>query len=575
MKHLVERWIRLFCLADRHEEILGDMAESGAGRGRWRDRARDLISVCFFQSRLRGWGRVEWALAALLGVTCGALFGPGPLGRGPQIETINGRDAAGIFTVEFVAGRLRSASMDGVPFPLEKVERSDGRLLFKTGNPAHDLSIQLFPDGRIAWQGRDGRAAGGRQVPIELDWAREYFAEGEKAGREGAAGLWGVDLLGPILFVDRETRFVVANQSDDEGLLKPRDGLWSGELPRHLNIANTVVTWAGRRWTMVVWPLPSDRYTRMKLLFHELFHRVQPELGISSRDVANDHLGTRDGRIWLRLEWRALAEALLRREEARLRAVGDALAFRARRHSLYPNARQSERALELNEGLAEYTGLVMSGLPEEVLADRAAVELGRREQQESYTRSFAYASGPAYGLLLDQSGAEWRRQVNDKTDLAARLAEALGIEVSGAGAESRVASYDGARIIAQEESRAKRIERREAELAARLVDGPTLTLPVASSFRYSFDPDAATPLPGRGTVYDAARVTDDWGILEVSSGGVLLVRSGTAITHVVVPVALSGPSPPSEGEGWTLQLEEAWRLAPGPRPGSWTMERQD
>ena len=64
----------------------------------------------------------------------------------------------------------------------------------------------------------------------------------------------------------------------------------------------------------------------------------------------------------------------------------------------------------------------------------------------------------------------------------------------------------------------------EAELRAKFVDGPTVTIPAASKFNYSFNPNGATPLQNVGTVFEASRVTDDWGVLEVSSGGVLMRR---------------------------------------------------
>ena len=37
-----------------------------------------------------------------------------------------------------------------------------------------------------------------------------------------------------------------------------------------------------------------------------------------------------------------------------------------------------------------------------------AVQLARQEEQPSFVRSFAYASGPAYGVLLDECGQKWR-----------------------------------------------------------------------------------------------------------------------------------------------------------------------
>ena len=72
--------------------------------------------------------------------------------------------------------------------------------------------------------------------------------------------------------------------------------------------------------------------------------------------TANEHLDAVDGRYWLRLECRALARALRESGELRAAAVRDALAFRQARRTLYPANVESERALEITEGVASYTG---------------------------------------------------------------------------------------------------------------------------------------------------------------------------------------------------------------------------
>ena len=406
--------------------------------------------------------------------------------------------------------------------------------------------------------------------PIDTAMAAAYFEDARDLSREDASRLWGVELYGPLLFVDRNTRTVVANMADTAGHLSRAGDIYMGQLPADRNAANTAIEWSGRRWTMLIWPLPSNRYDRRRLLAHELFHRIQPSLGLPMRDPPNAHLDTEEGRTWLRLEWRALAEALIRDGANRKVALADALAFRARRHALFPDAAAEERALELNEGLAEYTGLELSGLPDHVLADRAAVTLESREDQTSLTRSFAYASGPAYGILLDESGEAWRGELTPDTDLAALAARAYGIrEPPVADADARAARYDGDRVMADEAARAERKTAELARLRARFIEGPVLHLEPRSSFNYSFDPNAAVTIPGVGTVYETARVSSDWGVLSVESGGVLLTRTDAGITGAVVPVPDGGPVPPLQGDGWRLQLAEGWSIEPADRPGDW------
>src|SRR5437763_5001555 len=130
----------------------------------------------------------------------------------------------------------------------------------------------------------------------------DAFRELDQMCARDGGKMWGVNLSGPTVFVERATRHFVAS----------RDGkITEGTLPQTIGIANTSVDWEGTRWTMVVLPLPEDPYKRRALMAHESFHRVQKEIGLGSGvEGGNAHLDTLDGRYLLQLEWRALAIAL-------------------------------------------------------------------------------------------------------------------------------------------------------------------------------------------------------------------------------------------------------------------------
>ena len=420
-----------------------------------------------------------------------------------------------------------------------------------------------------------GAAARAQETSIDLAEARRAFDAAENASALDGGVLWGAELYGPLFLVDPASRFVVANQADPEGTLREEDGVWVGTLPEEINPANTAVEWAGLRWTMVMWPPPTIPHARNRLLLHELFHRIQEDVGLAAEDPPNGHLDTRDGRVWMRLEMRALAEALASGGSGRLASIRDALDFRERRRSLFPAAAAEEDALERNEGMAEYTGLVLSGLPAEVLADRAAVELERREASESFSRSFAYATGPAYGVLLDESDRPWREPLVRGATLGELLEASYDTEASRVPAEGRIAAYNGERVVAIETAREEERLAREAELRARFVDGPVLRLAPGAEFSFSFDPNDAVNLEDAGTVYGSTRVTDVWGILEVESGGALFLRNAEGwFTGVVVPAPAGGPEPPASGDGWRLDLADGWEIAPGERAGDWVVRQR-
>src|SRR6185369_17717419 len=127
-----------------------------------------------------------------------------------------------------------------------------------------------------------------------------------------------------------------------------------------------------------------DDLARRQLMLHELFHRIQPGLGLMTATGQNAHLDTEDGRFWLRLEWRALAQALRKSGKDRKRAVSDALAFRLARRSQFANAAESERVEEIREGLAQYTGTVATVTSKAEAVASALEQLAAAEQHETF-----------------------------------------------------------------------------------------------------------------------------------------------------------------------------------------------
>ncbi len=55
--------------------------------------------------------------------------------------------------------------------------------------------------------------------PIDTTLAAQYFQEAQVLCNRDNGKLWGISLCAPVLFVDRKTRTVVANQADKEGFL--------------------------------------------------------------------------------------------------------------------------------------------------------------------------------------------------------------------------------------------------------------------------------------------------------------------------------------------------------------------
>ncbi len=414
-----------------------------------------------------------------------------------------------------------------------------------------------------------------QNAPIDLALAQQYFQEAQAICKQDEGRLWGISLCGPVLFVEPETRTVVANQQDAKGLFTRRGEVFVGHWPDEENCANTAIDWAGTHWTMIIWPLPQDEFERRRLLMHELFHRVQAELKLPLGNPANAQLDTRDGRLWLQLEWRALSAALNAQGGARRQAAADALAFRAYRHSLFPQAQGAERALEMNEGLAEYTGVRLAARDEAQARAAVTRQIERAHTRPTFVRSFAYVSGPAYGLLLDAAGAPWRKGLTPQSDLGALLQRALAVKLPTrlqARAAKQANRYEGRALMAAEDEREHTRRQRLAAYRARLVEGPRLLLSLTEHVQYSFNPNELVPLDGAGTVYPTLRVTDEWGILAVENGA-LMTRAGERVSAVYIKAPADLQAQPLKGDGWILQLNDGWRIEPGERKGDYVLRR--
>ena len=412
---------------------------------------------------------------------------------------------------------------------------------------------------------------------IDTKLAQQYFRQLEQTSNRDGGKTWGLSLYGPIMFVDARSSSIVANQADRENKLVARDGVFIGTLPNNINPANTAIDWAGVHWTMVMWPVSEFRQPRERLLLHECFHRLQERLGLPARDAVNAHLDTLNGRIWIQMEWRALERALRESGPARNTAIADALLFRSYRRSLFPDAAKNENALEMNEGLAEYTGVKLSSADLQETVVRADLILRQARNNQTFARSFAYVSGPAYGALLDLSGKPWRTGMSPSSDLGVLLQQryAIRTRVSEAAAHSAASRYEGEEIITIETQQEQKRKQQIAEAKKKFFDGPVLILPLSADVHYSFDPNNVVGIDASNTVYPTLRLVDAWGVLTVNDGA-LLERdlSGHVVSaRVAAPTDLS--TRPLKGEGWSLELANGWEVVSSDRSGDMKVRKTE
>ncbi|NVK51302.1 MAG: hypothetical protein HWD85_00085 [Flavobacteriaceae bacterium] len=385
------------------------------------------------------------------------------------------------------------------------------------------------------------------------------FYEVDSLLKIDASKFWNIDLSGSILFVNPETREFVANQNNKDQNFRKQGKVFVDTLPNNLNIANTAIDWEGKRWTIVMTPLPNNKNVRNNLIIHELFHRVQPSIGFDGlSEISNDHLDTYDGRVLLKLELEALKLAISAKSlDSCHHHIKNALYFRVKRQ-LEGNIKNAENTLEINEGLAEYTGVMLSGRTPKEMETHFIESIDLFYQNKTFIRSFAYQTIPLYGYLLSKINPNWQHSINKETNLTDYFIHEFAVLPFDDMHYANIAAknnYNFKNIIEEEKEReAQRLARITAYKKV-FVEGKTLELPFRN-MNISFDPRNIMPLENYGTVYPTMRVTDDWGILTVKEGALL----DTNWSKVTVSEPSKIDSDVVEGSGWILELKEGWKV---------------
>nr|WP_284464577.1 hypothetical protein [Chryseobacterium sp.] len=389
-----------------------------------------------------------------------------------------------------------------------------------------------------------------------LEPISNYFEE-IKTATQQETSLWNQNLYGGILLVEPKTRQVYSNEPDSLNSLKENGNIYTGILPENINIANTSILWNDKNWAMIMLPLPENKYDRINLLAHELFHKAQSSLGFIQSNKESNHLDQKNGRVYLRLELAALTKSVLSSSKAEQKKhLTHALIFRKYRNSLYPESSTLENQLELNEGLAEYTGFIISRRDETQAKEHFLNTINRFLKNPTYVRSFAYSTTPVYGYLLSLQNQYWNQKIKADTNLIDFFIQDFGVEIPvnlKTSVESIAPQYNGRNIVLEEKTREKKIKKQIAAYTNKLIEQPHLDIQF-EKMNVSFDPRNILPIEDKGTVYPQIRVTDNWGILEVEKGA--LMEKNWKKISVSFPTKINEKM--VEGDGWTLLLNKGY-----------------
>jgi hypothetical protein len=400
-----------------------------------------------------------------------------------------------------------------------------------------------------------------QDYPVDLNETRNYFDEIRKICDSDNGKLWGRSLWAPILIIDKNTRFIIANEPDNEGNLHKQGDVFIGYFPVNKNISNSTTHFGNKYWMMVMYPLPENTYQRNHLLIHELFHRLQDELKIGSGNYNNSHMDNMDARILIKLEWLALENAVNSKEKEKTGTfIKDALVFRKYRRLLYSGKDSMENKFEIHEGLADYTGHKLCSGSGEDLKSNILNDKNKYWKKETYVRTFGYYSGALYAYLLDRTGIDWRTNLKPNNDLGLLVEKAYEIEMPEVTEETYIKSrynynYDDIYVFEKE-----RNDKRQEKLAGyrnKFLNDSVVILNLKQP-NCSFNPSNLVPLDEYGTIYPTIRIVDVWGILVVKEEGCLLTSDFTRAT--ITAKNIKQEPNKAEGDGWKLELNKNWSL---------------
>lgn len=399
----------------------------------------------------------------------------------------------------------------------------------------------------------------------KIEWfssakAEEYFKAVEEVCNKDDGQLWGENLYGPVMYVDGHSRVIYANVPDKEGLLKEKEGIYSGIMPKERIITNNIIEFGGVKYAMVPLPETEDRYRMITRTIHSLFHCYQDRHNINPSTFSTRHLNDSNARLYLKLEWKALMYAISSSGETRNQAIRDALVFRGARRELFPEAVTDENKFENYEGLATFTYIKLCTSGPEEMKSRILEYLDRIYKNNSYAWGYGFVHGALYATLLSDKDFDFKQVQQSDFDLGYATLEAYGVTLPAVCrdvAGSLALNYDIQAIREEERAREATINEDTRRIVTTFNEKPVVTIAMESP-NFSFEPEDIHFLDTLGTLYRRLRVSDNWGRLAVDDGGALIANDlrtlrVSAKDYIAERTHISGA-------GWHLVLNDGWHI---------------
>lgn len=344
--------------------------------------------------------------------------------------------------------------------------------------------------------------------------------------------------------------------------------------PDVLSFVNTTQPYDENEYATVLINYMNDKSST---IIHELFHLLQFKFRKYEGNPIN-YLDETNARILLRLEYQALKKTLKaidqNEEIDEVKSyLKDAVIFRNERQKQYTEYLGGELDLETLEGLANYTGIVLSSYENKY--EKAIAEINQREKAETYTRPFPYATGPAYGMIFDYLNVPWRHgldKIYNFADIYETYIHKSKLEVPEIEFEQAKQRNNFEEIHKQEMKREEIQKDLVKYYTDLLIDRPVLRVAFTNdSYNRTFNMNGTLTLNDKGIVYSDIVGTDksggrNFGNFSTIKGKDKLGESGVLsyekdnISYFIFPLPIEITETKIVGEFYIIDLNENWEV---------------
>ena len=364
--------------------------------------------------------------------------------------------------------------------------------------------------------------------------------------KKTSVDLWRVQLNAPVVIVNpAENKMyftAIAN-----GKVEPlKEEAWDNKVP----LANSFYEYNGKKYVTII--ENALQYApcndRVNLLAHEIFHLHQNSLGINNTASNNFHIDGVSGRALLQIEMAALQKALT----GDMQSLYNALYVRKYRQSLSTD--NNEDMYELNEGLANYTGIKLAiPDPRTEVTDALNYTISR-----GYANAFAYATGAAYALILDSISPAWRYDTDLLKGLPylfAKHDKKYDITVTDDYVNRLLADNNFDAILAKEQEELKSFGDVDAFRSLLLPETSKVFIP-NNGVNFTYNPNDRIISLNDAVLLRNLTLKGEWGSAKITSGIVRL--NNWSAFYLLPPTEVNGNN--AKGDNYEISLNDGWKL---------------